>query len=117
MGNKELKDVLAGLFSLHMAYDRAAADGKVDLSDLGQLIDPISKLPAAIGGAKLALEQLKGLDDAEKKEVMDFVKASYDIADDVLEMKVEQGIDAALGLAKFIGILKEKPAAEPAPAE
>lgn len=106
METQQIKDVLAFPLGLHMAYDKAQADGKLDVADIAFLVDPLVKLPAAVTGAGLALEQLKDLDESERKDVLDWAKASYDISDDVLEAKVESGLALVLELAKFLGALQ-----------
>ena len=64
----------------------------------------VSKVPKSI----------KDLDDASKKDVLDWAKANYDIADDALEAKVEAALELALHSAQFVG--KLLPADPPAPA-
>lgn len=109
----KIKAVLEFPLSLHMAYDKAKADGQLDVSDLGYLLDPLGKLPGSITGAKEALTQVKDLDAAERDDVLAWAKASYDIADDELEQKVEAGLELALSVAKFLGELQDE---DPQPA-
>lgn len=103
---KNSYEILSTLLAFHMAYDQAKSDdGKIDVKDIGYLVAPLSKLPAAITDAKLAIEEFKSLDDVSKGELMAKLKAEYDIADDVLEAKVEAGMSALLELGKFLGTL------------
>ena len=105
LGIEKIKDVLAFPLSLHMAVDRARADGKIDAADLGFLVDPLMKAPAALSGAKEALKELRDLDDNERTAINQWAQSVYDIEDDGLEQTVESGLDLALSIAKFVGLL------------
>ena len=102
---QQIKDVVAPLLKLHMAYDKAMVDGKLGVEDIAFLVEPLIGLPAAISGAEAAVEQLKVLTEEGRKDVLDWAKASYDIADDELELKVESGLGLVLELAKFLGVI------------
>jgi len=104
-GIQEIKDVLAFGLSLQKAYSLAQADGKIGTADLGLLVDPMMKLMPAIENIKDVPAELKDLSDQERGELSSWVKASYDIADDELEKKIEGGIDLMLHLAAFLGVL------------
>lgn len=105
MNIDKIKMLLAAPLSLHMAYELADADGKVDVKDLPFLMDPLMKLIPAIGAAKEAVEQLKTMDDESRMAVNKWAQETYDIADDVLEAKVEAGIDWMLSTARMLGVL------------
>ena len=106
---KETYEVLSAALSFHGAFDLAKADGKVDMGDIQYLIAPLIKLPAAITGADKALAELKGMEPAARGEMMSKLAAEYDIADDVLEAKVEAGIEWLISTGKFVGTLTVKP--------
>jgi len=102
----KVKAVLIFFMASHMAVDKAKAnDGKIDLGDLGLLLDPIMKLPDAIEGAKGALDELRAADDAAVAELKVWAKANYDIVDDELEVKVEKGLSALVEVASFVSSL------------
>lgn len=102
---KEVYEILSAVLAFHMAYDLANKDGKIDVSDVQYLITPMIKLPAAIAGADQALAELKAMDAAERGEMLAKLAAEYDIADDVLEAKVEAGVEWLLATGKFVGTL------------
>lgn len=104
-GTKELKELLALPLSIHMAYDLAMADGKLDLADLALLMGPAMKIGPALQGIDKVPGELKDMDDAEKKDVLDWAKTMYNISDDVLEKKVEDALGLALHIAQFVGKL------------
>lgn len=105
VGIKETKEVLAFAMSLHMMYDQAKADGKIDMNDVGLIILPVTKLIPAIDNIKAVSEEIKDLDAAEKAELDAWIKQEYDIADDELEAKIEKGLSLVLSLAEFVGAL------------
>ena len=96
MALKELKELLALPLSLHMAYDKAKADGKLDLNDLGYAFEPAKNILPAIDGVKNIPAEFKGATEEEMQELKVWAKATYDIADDKLEAAIEQGISLAL---------------------
>lgn len=110
---KELKEMVSFGLSLGMAIDKSLADdGKISFADVGNLIAPIMKAPAAFMGADKALEELKNLDEEGKKEMNDFVKSEFDIADDKIEAIVEECIGIAMSAAKVVSMVakqEEKP--------
>ncbi len=107
---KDVYDILSAALSFHMAYDQAKADGKVDLKDLPLLFVPFMKLPEAIAGAGDALAQLKAASAQDRADMLAKLGAEYDIADDVLEAKVEAGVEWLVATGKFVGVLVTKPA-------
>lgn len=107
LGIEKIKDVLAFPLALHVAYEKANADGNLGLTDLMHLVDPVRKLPRALSGAKGAVKEIEDLDSVERDILMQWVAKEYDIADDVLEKKVEAAFEIALSIAKFVGVLKE----------
>lgn len=102
---EELKKVLKLPMSLHMAFDMAKADGKIDFMDAGLLIGPAMALLPAIQAYPSAVAQWKGASEEQKKEVYDWAKAEYDIADDMVEAKVEAGVSLVLEVGRFVGAL------------
>lgn len=110
-GVKELKELLAFVLSLGMAVDKSLAnDGKITLLDAANLLDPAMKAPAAFAGLDIALLELQDLSDDEKKELQEFVQASFDIADDKLEAVVEGALGVAISVAKVLAMLKKSDA-------
>ncbi len=104
-GVEKIKAVLAAAFSLHMTYDKAKADGKIDVADLGLIIDPVMKLPPAVQAVTdgSALKELKDLTSEEREALHTWAKGAYDIADDKLEATIESALGLGLHLAQFLG--------------
>lgn len=89
--------------SLHQAYDKANADGKINFLDAPLLMKPALKIIPAVQAASMALKEIKDLDDLERADLLQRVKSSYDIADDIVEKKVEDGLDLVLHIAQYVG--------------
>ena len=92
----KIKTVIAFPLSLHMSFDKAKADGEVNLKDLPLLIPMVG----ALGGVMV---QIKDLSNAEKDTLNSWVKTTYDISDDALEKKIEGAVALALHVAQFLG--------------
>lgn len=108
MSNVEnIKKVLAFPLSLVKAIESAKVDGSINLADLPLFIDPVTKLPAAIEGAKLAKEEITNLDAAEKEALNQWVKDTFDLADDSLEAKIEKGLAVVFYLAELYSEFKK----------
>ena len=102
---QELKEVLMFGLSLQKAYALAKADGKVDLADMGYLIDPISKLMPAVDNIVAVKDELKSMSAEDRASLMAEVAVEFDIADDVLEAKIEGGLDLVLHIAQYLGVV------------
>lgn len=113
-GTDALKAVMALPLAIHMAIDKANADGKIDWNDAGFLLDPGMKVGPFVTALKAAPKQLKDLDDAERLDLNAWAKSTYDIADDKVEEKIEKALEVAIHLAQFVGLLL--PDGAPAPA-
>ena len=101
-GTDSIKDGLALLFSLGEGCEKALADGKFNLADLPHFVDAVTKLPAAITNASKIPKELWDLDDAEVDDLYQWAQTEFDIADDVLEVRIEKGIRLAAQLIQYI---------------
>lgn len=104
---ENIKKVLAFPLSLVKAVESAKSDGSINLADLPYFIDPVTKLPAAIEGAKLAKDEITDLDSAEKDELNLWVKETFDLTDDNLEAKIEKALSVVLYLAELYSEFKK----------
>jgi hypothetical protein len=102
MGIKELKEALALAFGLGNVIKNATADGKVDFSDAVYLMELIPLLAPAVEGADQIPGELKDLDEAERVELMSFVKEKFDLEDDALEGKIEAGLELVSKIFLFV---------------
>jgi len=100
---KETKEAIAFAFSLAEALKTSLADGKISYMDIGNFISPAMKAGAAFEGINEVPAEMKDLDEAEAKELLDYVKAEFNLEDADLEYKIEKALElatAAYQLAK-----------------
>ena len=87
---KDVKEVVAFALSLAKSVEDMLANG-FQWTDVFALIPPFTKLPDAIDGYEDIPEQLLDMDEAEKKELSDFID-SLDLQSDKAEKLVEQSL-------------------------
>lgn len=99
-----IKAVVAVPLSAGMAYDKAKADGKIDLKDAPLLVDVGTKIVAAFSHIGEFLGALKAVetDDSKRAELNSWVAMTFDIADDKLEKRIEDGLKLAGDLAAYL---------------
>ena len=96
--NKEIKEACIGGAKFYRAYDLADDDGKISISDLQYLLDPVVYLPTAIAGAKDIPAELADLDDAELADIKAAVRAEVgddSLADDIVVLIMVTGLNLA----------------------
>ena len=103
---KELSEMLVFAISLGESLELALADKKLGLEDLGLLVGPFTKAPAAVEGVGLIVDEIKDLDDAEMGQIKQLIKDELDLADDKLEAKIEAGVDFLSAIHSFLQALK-----------
>jgi hypothetical protein len=101
-GIKETKELVKFGISVGESIDLSLADGKIGLDDAmnfynavlsaGDAFKDISKVPAELGD----------LDQEERDELLAFVEAEFDIANDKLEAVIEEALKTALQVYKLV---------------
>lgn len=102
---KNAKEILVVVLALHMSFEKAKEDGKIDIRDVQEFIGPITLLPAAVQDAQLAIDELKNGTEEDRKALHAELAEMYDIADDKIEAKVEAAIEFLMAIGKFAGVL------------
>ncbi len=102
VGIENLKNFVGFGLKMGNAGGLALADGKIDFSDFNHFLAPMSALPAAVQ----ALDDLKGeitdLDEAERKELHQYVIDEFDIPNDKVERLIEKSLTLAWDLYGLI---------------
>lgn len=93
-GIENLKIALAGAIEFGNAIDKALADDKINLADAALLVPLLPAIAATAKAAQKAGKEIGDLDDAEREQLKVFIKERFDLVDDVLEARLEKGIDA-----------------------
>lgn len=97
-GIKETKELVKFGLVLGKALAEALADGKVDLTDALKFLPVLRELKDAVEGIDQVPTELKDLDDAEKKELLEYIKGEFDLENDEVEAKCEEALTAATSL-------------------
>ena len=97
-----LKDFLAFPISLGMTYDQAMADGTIGLTDLPLLVGPSMKLMGVIQATPHLYQSIKDLNSDDKAELVTWAKNEFDLANDAVEKKIEDGLDLVLSITTYI---------------
>lgn len=100
-GIKELKELLAFGFKLQKAI-ASLGDGKINvIVDAPKFLPALLSAPKAFGGIGLVLAEIKDLDEAEREELLAFVRDEFDLSDDRLEELIEDTLEELLSLFKL----------------
>jgi hypothetical protein len=100
-GIKELKELLTFGFKLQKAI-AAVGDGKINvIVDAPKFLPALLAAPKAFGGIGIVLAEIKDLDEAERLELLAFVREEFDLSDDRLEELIEDTLGELLSLFKL----------------
>lgn len=86
-------------------------------TDIFQFIGVFSEFPTAIQAAKVALQELKELDEANRVELYSYIQTEFDIPDDKVEYEVEAAIGALLYGAALVSSIRERKVVEQPPTD
>jgi hypothetical protein len=103
MGVQDLKAALLFACELGNVIDKMSSDGQPMFGKIGHLMmltDEVMALPSVKFGE--IGQQVADLDDAEKLELHEAIKAKFDIVDDKLEAVVEGGIGILIKLGALV---------------
>ena len=91
---KELKEVLAFGFDGMDAFKLAAEDKEFSISDLKYLFPLYASAKAAIDNIGNPWERFQALNADERFDLLQYVKERFDIADEELELLIEDTLTA-----------------------
>lgn len=80
---KQTKELLEGLKLIAVAAKKVAKDGKVDLSDVGAVIDLAKESSKLVEAVKDIQEIPSELADLEKEELLEIILAVYKAVEEV----------------------------------
>lgn len=99
---KELKELVAfGLAAGELVA--GLADG-VGFDDVGKVVAAAKAAGPGLAGAGDALKEYVAMSDADALELENFVVAEFDIADDKVEMAIEQALKVAIELHSLVAL-------------
>lgn len=91
-GIQECKDMLKFIIGIGEAVDISLVDGKIDLTDVGNLMGPMMLAPAAFDNIKMLPKEIMNLKPEETRELVAFVEEEFDIASDKIEAAIEKSL-------------------------
>jgi len=106
-GIKETKEVVTCITALGNAIGKALEDGDLSIGDIGYLIDPMIKAPAAFENIAQVPLEIANLDPEEANELKEQIAGEFDIPQDKVEEIVEDASDIAVRLFAFVMKLRD----------
>lgn len=98
-GIKETQEVIDFVFDLTDAIVASVKDdGKITIGDAPRFIKSLMSSPTALSGINQVPKELADLSDEELKQICDQIRARFDIADDRLEVLIENALFSAMQL-------------------
>ena len=101
-GIEETKDLAKFIVELAEGGAKALEDKKFSLSDIQHFVSAVGALPAAIAGIGQIPAELKDMDVLERQELVDFIKAEFDIPQDNVEEIAEAALDVCIDIFKLV---------------
>lgn len=102
VGIKETKELLDFVIALGNATSISLEDGKFFWSEFTNYIGALIKLPVAIQDIEQVPVEMKDLDDAEAKELLQYAKDKLDIPEEELEVAIEEHLALGLEIYKLL---------------
>ena len=99
---KETKEALKFIFSLANGVGKSLQDGKFSYGDLVYFFGALESISEAMSGAKSIPAELKRMTPQQRQELLTYAKQEFDIPQDDIEKRVEQGLTAALHVLTVI---------------
>lgn len=106
VGVKELKEAVDLALGVVKAAGAVTADGKVDLADIGALIELSPLVGPGIAGADQIPAELKDLSAEEAAEVSAHVMAKLVVKDAKARKIIEDSLAVALALHKLVKTIR-----------
>lgn len=97
-----LKELVSLVFEMGEAISESLEDGKISIMDAPHFVGIFKKIGPALEGIDEIPAELADIDDAELDELIDFISEEFDIDNEELEAKVEEGLELGLKLAHFV---------------
>ena len=109
LGIKETKDVVIAIGKFGSAGGNVLADGRVGITDIVYLYEPLTALAAAADGAAGVPGELADLDAAELEDLQATFAREFDLPADAVELVVERAVDVAVGLVELLLSFRRPP--------
>jgi hypothetical protein len=104
----QTKELVHFGLSAGVAVAKALEDGKLSVIDVIKFLPVLKAAKEAFQGLDQIPAELGDLSDVEKAELVDMVKADFDLADDKVEAMIEAGFEVALNVLQIVTSFKKK---------
>lgn len=101
-GIQETKDVIKTAAQIGNGIGIALQDGKFELTELVEFVPALLSLPTALSGITDVPLELSDLDEAERRELLDYMRQEFDIPQEQTEEAVEDHAEFLLALWKLV---------------
>jgi len=98
----QTKELLDFVFSLVTAIDKSLEDGKIDYSDIMNIIPVLMKSGLAFKDIDQVPKELGDLDKEEIEALKMFVEEKFDISNDKIEKVVKVAFDVIFALSQLL---------------
>ena len=103
-GIKEIKELVAFVFSLIKAVQVSLEDNDIDLWDAKNFIEPIKKLAPAIDNIDDVIPEVVDLSDEEWDELLEYACNEFDIPKENVDYVVDEALTMGRSLLNIAGI-------------
>jgi len=100
---KELKEALKFVIELGNGLGKSLEDDKFSFTDAINFLPAAKALPAAFSGIKEIPDEIYDLDERERLDLVEFVKAELDLVQDEAELIAEKAFSV---LSEIFGLVK-----------
>lgn len=100
-GIDNLKKIVKFACDFTAQINTALSDGKFTWTDSFGFIDELTQVPGVIKAFPAVKQEITDLDEAEKKELYDFIVENFDIPDDHVEKLIENSIAFTLAAVEL----------------
>jgi len=101
-GIENIKKSLLVVINFAESLENKLEDGKLSWPERFGLIKDLKDLPEIIANYKELVEEIRNLDEVEKSQLLEFVRAELDLEND----RVETAIEAVLSFLQSLSELK-----------
>ena len=107
LGIENLKKAAKTVIKLSESIEKAADDGKVTLAEaLGVGVSNFAGIVGVFKNGKEIAREFKDLSQAERDELISYVKQEFDLENDNIEEIVEQAFVTANEVANLVNVIK-----------
>lgn len=106
LGIENLK--MVAKFGIQLGEDasKVLADGKVTAMEGLSLLPDLMGISGILENKQAIADEFKDLTSDERAELNKYIAEEFDIADDVLEIKIEKSIAAAVAVLDLVSVFK-----------